>query len=125
MDEDACGRQVPEVAGVDLVERGEMRGIGDDRLRFARTCYDHLAGYLGVAIADALVAKGHAILTDDGGEVAASGINFLSAFGTVLAPKSGSRRIFCRPCLDWSERRYHIAGHVVRRCTGVAWSVAG
>ena len=39
MDEDACGRQVPEVAGVDLVERGEMRGIGDDRLRFARTCY--------------------------------------------------------------------------------------
>ena len=97
MDEDACGGQVPEVAGVDLVERGEMRGIGDDRLRFARTCYDHLAGYLGVAIADALVAKGHAILTDDGGEVTASGMNFLSAFGAVLAPKSGSRRIFCRP----------------------------
>jgi DNA-binding transcriptional ArsR family regulator len=110
---------IKAVAAIEVPQRHQPRSITDDRLCFARTCYDHLAGYLGVAIADALVAKGHIVLTDDGGEVTASGMDFLSAFGAVLAPKSGSRRIFCRPCLDWSERRYHIAGHVgaeIHRC---------
>jgi DNA-binding transcriptional ArsR family regulator len=110
---------IKTVAAIEVPQRHQPRSITDDRLRFARTCYDHLAGYLGVAIADALVGKGHIVLTDDGGEVTASGMDFLSAFGAVPAPKSGSRRIFCRPCLDWSERRYHIAGHVgaeIHRC---------
>jgi DNA-binding transcriptional ArsR family regulator len=110
---------IKAVAAIEVPQRHQPRSIGDDRLRFARTCYDHLAGYLGVAIADALVAKGHVVLTDDGGEVTAAGMHFLSAFGAVLAPKPGSRRIFCRPCLDWSERRHHVAGHVgaeIHRC---------
>ncbi len=110
---------IKAVAAIEVPQRHQPRSIGDDRLRFARTCYDHLAGYLGVAIADALVAKGHIVLTDDGGEVTVSGMHFLSVFGAALAPKSGSRRLFCRPCLDWSERRYHVAGHVgaeIHRC---------
>lgn len=110
---------IKAVAAIEVPQRHQPRSIGDDRLRFARTCYDHLAGTLGVAIADALVAGGHVVLSDDGGEVTASGMDFLSKFGAVLAPKSGSRRIFCRPCLDWSERRFHIAGHVgaeIHRC---------
>jgi hypothetical protein len=78
-----------------------------------------------VAIADALVAKGHVVLTDDGGEVTDSGMQFLSAFGAELTPKSRSRRIFCRPCLDWSERRYHIAGlvgaEIWHRCLTLGW----
>jgi hypothetical protein len=41
-----------------------------------------------------------------------AGKRFLTGFGSALMPASGSRRIFCRPCLDWSERRYHIAGYV-------------
>jgi hypothetical protein len=41
-----------------------------------------------------------------------AGKRFLIGFGATLVPATGSRRIFCRPCLDWSERRYHIAGHV-------------
>ncbi|WP_247324696.1 helix-turn-helix domain-containing protein [Bradyrhizobium sp. 21] len=110
---------IKAVAAIEVPQRHQPRSIADDQLRFARTCYDHLAGYLGVAIADALVAKAHVVLTDDGGEVTASGTHFLSAFGVVLVPKSGSRRIFCRPCLDWSERRFHVAGHVgaeIQRC---------
>src|SRR3954447_6324808 len=60
---------IKAVAAIEVPRRHQSRSIGDDQLRFARTCYDHLAGYLGVAIADALVAKAHVLLTDDGGEV--------------------------------------------------------
>lgn len=75
--------------------------------------YDHLAGQVGVAVTDALVAMGHIVLTDEGGEVTSSGERFLSAFGADLTPRS--RRMFCQPCLDWSERRYHIKGLVGAR----------
>ena len=54
---------------------------GGEALRNARTCYDHLAGRLGVALADALTGAGHITLSADGGEVTASGHGFLRAFG--------------------------------------------
>jgi DNA-binding transcriptional ArsR family regulator len=116
---------IKAVAAIEVPPRHQPRSARDDALRFARTCYDHLAGRLGVAIADALVAMGCVVLTEDGGEVTDAGAAFLIEFGAVLAPKSGSKRIFCRPCLDWSERRYHIAGHVgaeiCRRCLELGW----
>ena len=97
------------------------------RCAFARTCYDHLAGELGVAIADSLVANGHIVLTEEGGEVTDAGSRFLTAFGADLTSQSRSRRIFCRPCLDWSERRYHVAGlvgsEIWRRCLELDWLV--
>jgi hypothetical protein len=96
---------------VSLRQLGEVPNDRDgacEALRFARSCYDHLAGRVGVALTDALVAMGHISLTDEGGEVASSGERFLSAFGVDLRPQN--RRIFCQPCLDWSERRYHIKG---------------
>jgi DNA-binding transcriptional ArsR family regulator len=70
--------------------RRQPRSANDDALRFARSCYDHLAGQVGVAVTDALVAMGHIVLTDEGGEVTSSGGRFLS----------------------WSERRYHLEGLV-------------
>ena len=100
------------VAAIEVPPRHQPRSAADEALRFARTCYDHIAGSVGVAIADALSAGGHVILSDDGGELTDSGARFLTSFGATLAPKESSRRIYCRPCLDWSERRYHIAGHV-------------
>jgi hypothetical protein len=100
------------VAALETPPRYQPRSAQDEALRFARTCYDHLAGRLGVAIADALVRKRYVVLSDEGGELTVAGKRFLSGFGSVIMPASGSRRIFCRPCLDWSERRYHIAGHV-------------
>jgi hypothetical protein len=56
---------------------------------------------------------GHIVLTDEGGEVTSSGERFLSAFGADL--RQLTRRIFCQPCLDWSERRYHLKGLVGAR----------
>jgi DNA-binding transcriptional ArsR family regulator len=100
------------VAALEVPPRHKPRSARDDALRLARTCYDHLAGFVAVAIADGLVARGFVVLGDDGGEVTETGAPFLTDFGADLAVPSHSRRIFCRPCLDWSERRYHVAGHV-------------
>ena len=100
------------VAAIEVPPRHQSRSAADDAVRFARTCYDHIAGTVGVAIADALSAGGHVVLSDDGGELTDSGARLLARFGTALAPKPKQRRIYCRPCLDWSERRFHIAGHV-------------
>ena len=88
-------------------------GPRDAGLRAARTCYDHLAGRLGVALADALVASGHAELASDAGMLTPRGTRFLARLGVDIdALGQSSRRVLCRPCLDWSERRPHLAGAV-------------
>lgn len=92
-------------------------GPKDEALRAGRTCYDHLAGRLGVAIADALVAGGYAELSIDAGLITDTGIDLfrkVSIDVDALLTHSGKRatRVLCRPCLDWSERRPHIAGAV-------------
>jgi DNA-binding transcriptional ArsR family regulator len=116
---------IKAVAAIETPPRYQPRSAQDDALRFARTCYDHLAGQLGVAITDALTAKGYIVLNEEGGEVTPSGTHFLTQFGADLNSKIGQRRIFCRACLDWSERRYHIAGFVGaeiwRRCNERGW----
>ena len=66
------------VAAIEVPARHQPRSAHDEALRFARTCYDHLAGRLGVAIADALVADGYVVLGEDGGEVTDAGAKFLS-----------------------------------------------
>ena len=113
------------VASIEVPPRHQPRSPQDERLRFARTCYDHLAGRLGVAIADALVVNGRVVLDDDGGEVTEAGRRFFCDFGLDLSANARSRRIFCRPCLDWSERRYHVAGLVgaamCARCLELGW----
>jgi DNA-binding transcriptional ArsR family regulator len=113
------------VAAIEVPPRYQPRSARDDALRFARTCYDHLAGYVAVAIADALSARGCIALGDDGGEVTETGARFLAGIGVDLTAPSRNRRIFCRPCLDWSERRYHVAGHVgseiCRCCLQLGW----
>ena len=97
----------------------------DDALRTARTCYDHFAGRLGVGLADALCARGHLVFTADGGEVTPDGVAFLTEFGLDVAGLQQRRRPFCRPCLDWSERRPHVAGVVgaalMRRVFDLGW----
>jgi len=85
---------------------------GGDALRTARTCYDHLAGRVAVSMTDALVCHGHVVLAEDGGEVTAAGMAFLAGLGLDLAAAGKRRRAFCKPCLDWSERRPHLAGAI-------------
>ncbi len=95
----------------------------DPRLRTARTCYNHLAGRLGVAIADALSEAGHVRLSEEGAQVTSRGIGFLGAFGIDVGRRDPS--LLCRTCIDWSERRLHLSGHVgaaiCRRCAELGW----
>ena len=85
---------------------------GGEALRTGRTCYNHLAGRLAVAVTDALVERGHVVLAEDGGEVTATGMASLAELGIDLGAASNRRGAFCKPCLDWSERRPHLAGTV-------------
>jgi DNA-binding transcriptional ArsR family regulator len=92
-------------------------GPRDKALRRARTCYDHLAGELAVAMADRMVQRGQVDLSPDGGALTDDGAVFLRGIGVDLdavmarTARHGGR-VFCCPCLDWSERRSHIAGAV-------------
>ncbi len=91
-------------------------GPRDVALRRARTCYDHLAGQLAVAMADRMIERGQIEFSPDGGAVTDAGMSFMRGLGvdldaaTARAARRGGGRVFCRPCLDWSERRPHIAG---------------
>lgn len=95
----------------------------DEALRAARTCYDHLAGRLGVGVTDALVDAGAVAVVEDGFELADAAP--LEALGVDLAWARAQRRVFARSCLDWSERRPHLAGalgaSVLRRLVDAAW----
>ncbi|HSK41848.1 MAG TPA: helix-turn-helix transcriptional regulator [Arenibaculum sp.] len=105
--------------------RHRPTGPRDEALRTARTCYDHLAGYLGTALADTLHARGHIVLGDGAGEITADGAGFLSGFGIDAAGLRNGRRTVCRTCLDWSERRPHLAGGLgaalCARCFELGW----
>jgi len=97
---------------VDGPRRHHPTGPKDAALRNARTCYDHLAGRLGVGIADALTEAGHVELSEGAGRVTDGGRRFLADFGVDLGEPGGSKRPLCRACLDWSERRPHLAGRL-------------
>ncbi len=113
------------VAAFSSPARPRVRSPQEQALRLARTCYDHLAGRLGVAIADSMIARGYVVLGDDGGEVTVAGAGFLGDRLDIDMATVGRRRIFCRPCLDWSERRPHLAGAIgaaiAGRCFEAGW----
>lgn len=93
-------------------------GPKDAALRAARTCYDHLAGRLAVDIADAMVEKGLVEFGEEAGAITPKGLKFLESLGMddlAGASRPGSGRpVFCKPCLDWSERRLHLGGRIGR-----------
>ncbi len=83
-------------------------------LRLARTCYDHLAGVLGVAVTEALVGDGALVLDGRAYEVTGRGVRRFADLGVLVEEVEETarrtRRPLTRACLDWSERRYHLAG---------------
>ncbi len=79
-------------------------------LHLARTCYDHLAGKLGVAVTQALVDQQLINLDEQDYHVTADGANWLAAWEIDERQLHKGRRKFACTCLDWSERRYHVAG---------------
>ncbi len=94
-------------------------------LRFARLCYDHLAGTLGVRLAEAFEAGGVIVRGDGGVALSDCGRAALAEFGVDLAALTSGRRPPLRPCLDWTERRHHLAGPLAtalaRRLLELRW----
>lgn len=118
--------------------RSLRQGLRADALREARTCYDHIAGRLGVDLMANMLRAGHLCDVDGGRHhaeadnaragyrhdvdyrVTPQGMRFLSDFGVLLP-----RHLVVRYCLDWSERRHHLAGIAGRglldRCIALGW----
>jgi len=89
----------------------------------ARICYDHLAGRLSVDIADFCIAHEYILPSERAAEITPAGTRFLAEFG--IASLNATGREFCRLCLDWTERRAHIAGvlgaALTKRCFDLGW----
>jgi DNA-binding transcriptional ArsR family regulator len=83
-----------------------------DHLRMARTCYDHIAGTLGVALHDRMKTLGWLAVakSDDAYDLTPGGVQGLEALGIDVEETRGLRRRFAYACLDWSERRFHVGG---------------
>ncbi|BCJ35746.1 transcriptional regulator [Actinocatenispora thailandica] len=79
-------------------------------LLVARTCYDHLAGQVGVAVHDALVSREALRTVPNGYQLTPAGGQLLTGLGVDVAAARSARRAFARPCLDFTERRSHLAG---------------
>jgi len=89
-------------------------GPRDAAMRDARVCYNHLAGIKGIQLHDALGKK--SVLTYKDGELhlSAKGERFMTDFGIDIDTLRSSKSPLCRECLDWSERRTHLAGSLGR-----------
>jgi len=95
-------------------------------LSAARICYDHLAGRLSVDLTDSLITHEYIVVGDEVAEITRAGTRFLTEFGIDPSALSSKRRHFCRLCIDWTERRPHIAGVVgaalTKRCFDLGWT---
>lgn len=97
------------LSSTDHVARIRPRGATPAMLT-ARRCYDHLAGQLGVTLADRLGACGHVTQTGETMVMTDQGRRFFDGLGIDTTALESARRPTVRACLDWTERRHHIAG---------------
>ncbi|WP_024621820.1 ArsR/SmtB family transcription factor [Metaclostridioides mangenotii] len=92
--------------------RSLNQSIEDQKLYFGRTCYDHLAGKIGVQITDWLLDKNYILKTLSGWCLSIEGENFFESNGVNIDLLKKEKRSYCRMCLDWSERKHHVAGSI-------------
>ncbi|WP_299862535.1 helix-turn-helix transcriptional regulator [uncultured Hoeflea sp.] len=92
--------------------RHRPTGPKDASMRHARTCYDHMAGRMAVAITDVLVERRFLVVEERSGLITEEGKHFLAGIGIDPDAGAASRRPLCRTCMDWSERRMHLAGRL-------------
>lgn len=108
----------PEIADViegmaNLVpgdHRAMKKPVGEQPVEYCRTCYDHLAGKVGVMLTEKLTQLNYLEKEGDDFRLTDGGETWLHAIGVDIAGARGSKRRFARACLDWSERRHHLAG---------------
>jgi len=93
-----------------IINNDVPTGPRNKRLREARICYDHLAGNMGVMLFDALIQKGWLIDSDTILTMTNAGQQFFTDLGVDFDSLKKSSRPLCKSCLDWSERRTHLAG---------------
>ncbi|HEY5826345.1 MAG TPA: helix-turn-helix transcriptional regulator [Cyclobacteriaceae bacterium] len=79
-------------------------------IKYCRTCYDHLAGKIGVAVTDELLKQKFIRVNGKEYDVTTTGVKWFSDLGIQISDLKTERRVFARQCLDWSERRHHLAG---------------
>ncbi|MCB1815442.1 MAG: winged helix-turn-helix transcriptional regulator [Candidatus Competibacteraceae bacterium] len=91
-----------------------LTGPRDAALRNARVCYNHLAGNKGIQLHDSLLASRYLVLRSGVLTLSRKGQRFMQEFGIDLDSLQASRSPLCRECLDWSERRSHLAGSLGR-----------
>jgi DNA-binding transcriptional ArsR family regulator len=115
----AC--MIDGIVAVALEKRPQYRPLSRQAraLSAARICYDHLAGRLSVDLTDSFVAREYIVLDDEVAEITTAGTRFLTEFGIKLPALRSTGRHFCRLCLDWTERRPHIAARL-RCCTRIS-----
>ncbi|WP_299040884.1 winged helix-turn-helix domain-containing protein [uncultured Tateyamaria sp.] len=97
--------------------RGATRvrtGPRDAQMQVARVCYNHLAGRMGVQMYGSLIGRGLVVETGEDATLTGAGRAFAEAFGIDLVGLEKGRTRLCRTCLDWSERRNHLAGSLGR-----------
>jgi DNA-binding transcriptional ArsR family regulator len=98
-----------------------------DVIRLARLCYDHLAGKLGVQLTAAMVARGLLVEEKRAFSITADGEDWFETFGIDIPALRRNRRQFAYQCLDWSERKSHLAGSlgaaVAQRMIVLGWLV--
>lgn len=97
--------------------RSLRQSAAADSMRMARLCYDHLAGAVGVALLDSMLDSGWLVTAAElpqghDLEVTPLGRDSLAAVGVDITQCRRSRRVFARTCLDWTQRRMHLAGAV-------------
>ncbi len=110
--------QIKDDNVADLIEAlGEQTGKREKHpaapmsdMAFGRTCYDHLAGWLGVRLTESLVARGHVTREGNSFELTEQGAKFLQDLGIELDDARKARRVFARACQDWTEGEAHIGG---------------
>lgn len=107
----------PEIAGViegiaNLVPKERQKNVTDNNsgIKYCRTCYDHLAGKIGVEITAKLIDEKYIVLDNKAFLVTEEGKNFFNNLGIDLEALKKQKRIFAKPCLDWTERKHHLSG---------------
>lgn len=101
---------ISNLVPADKLLNEEPAEINKHDIKYCRSCYDHLAGKVGVAITDQLIAKKMLTSADTNFEVTPKGEKWLEALEIPVSDLKKQRRVLARKCLDWSERRYHLSG---------------
>jgi DNA-binding transcriptional ArsR family regulator len=123
----AVADMIDGIVTVALEKRPRYRPLSRQAraLSTARICYDHLAGRLSVDLTDSFLARGYVVRDGEAAEITTAGTRFFTEFGTQFPARRSTGRRACRLCLDWTERRPHVAGAVgaalTRRYFELGW----